>query len=245
MADNQDPEESNPQEIILVPVDEHGRVLLFTDLKIEQIDPDYRTIRDPHGLTWKIIPGDYTVKIFLRNLQMKSVPLHVEAGVSNYRLNIPTDSEIEHSEKPIVSTPTEENSFSLQPPKRVVLSREVISSATPRQSGSERRGGKESGPAKRYPASFPVSYRTDAGKWIKAKALNVSGTGVCVENIGRITQDANLYVRLHVPVATVPIECPARVVWVTSQETSLPCMGLQLFLTANMRESLDRWLSGM
>jgi PilZ domain-containing protein len=244
MVDNQDPD---PQEIILVPVDEDGRVLLFTDLKIEQIDPEYRTIRDPNGLTWKIIPGDYTVKIFLRNLQMKSVPLHVEPGVSNYRLNVPTDPEFARPAASPASPPQPESSFSFETPKKQVLSREVIPPAPiqARQSGSERRGTVENTPAKRYPISFPVSYRTDAGKWIQAKALNISGTGICVENIGRISEDANLYVRLHVPVATIPIECPARVVWVTSKDNSQPCMGLQLFLTANMRESLDRWLSGM
>jgi len=239
----------DPQEIILVPVDENGRVLLFTDLKIEQIDPDYRTIRDPNGLTWKIIPGDYTVKIFLRSLEMKSVPLKVEPGISRYRLAVPTEMEAPEGGENAPSQPpaNETHSFAVQPPKKYVAPPEVIHDPHILKKGddSDRRGKKDSGAAKRFPASFPVSYRTDSGKWIQAKALNVSGSVVCVENIGKISLDDNLYVRLHVPIATIPIECPARVVWVTSKDTSAPCMGLQLFLTANMRESLDRWLSGM
>jgi hypothetical protein len=97
---------------------------------------------------------------------------------------------------------------------------------------------------KRFPVSFPVSYRRDTGDWLKTKALNVSASGLCVENLGNITEDDNLYVKLHVPIATIPIECPARVVWVMKSQNK-SCMGLQLFLTSNMRESLDRWLSGI
>jgi PilZ domain len=243
------PENPDPQDIILVPVDENGRVLLFTDLKIENIDRDYRTIRDPNGLTWKIIPGDYTVKVFLRNLEMKTVPLKVERGVTRYRLPVQTTTETPDTEQSI----PEVNSFQFQPkvspqPPKPSPAAEVIHSLAPaekaRHSSQERRVAKDSGSSKRFLASFPVSYRTDSGKWVQAKAVNVSASGLCVENIGRITENDNLYVRLHVPVATIPIECPARVVWVTSEDKSTPCMGLQLFLTANMRESLDRWLSG-
>jgi hypothetical protein len=240
---------TDPQEIILVPVDENGRVLLFTDLKIEQVDADYRTIRDPNGLTWKIVPGDYTVKIFLRSLEMKSVSLKVEPGVSRYRLPVPTEIETTDGQEAVASkqTGSEDHSFFFQVPNKSIPQREVIPNLVEVKSHvpPDRRKLKKSGPAKRFPVSFPVSYRTDSGKWINAKALNVSGTGICVENIGRISPDDNLYVRLHVPVATIPIECPARVVWVKSKDSSMPCMGLQLFLTTNMRESLDRWLSGM
>jgi PilZ domain len=75
--------------------------------------------------------------------------------------------------------------------------------------------------------------------------LNLSPTGVCVENPASVTEEDNLYVKLHVPVAPIPIECPARVVWVKSTSARKPCMGLQLFLTGNMRDSIDRWLSGI
>jgi hypothetical protein len=90
------------QEVTLVPVDENGRVLLFCDLKIEKIDTDYRTIRDANGLTWKLAPGQYNVRIFLRSLQMKTVPLQVEAGVTNYQLRVPT--ELPESPAPNVTT---------------------------------------------------------------------------------------------------------------------------------------------
>ena len=251
---------SDPQEIILVPVDENGRVLLFTDIKIERVDRDYRTIRDPNGLAWKIVPGDYTVKVFLRNLQIKEIPLHVEPGVARYRLPVTeqagTPASPEESDSQSVSFHFEPTHPTPPRPAPEIITPLVVPSPAPQapvaaqqskpdQGFKDRRKVTDSGSQKRFPISFPVSYRTDSGKWVKAKALNVSGSGLCVENIGKITEEDNLYVRLHVPVATIPIECPARVVWVTSKDTRSPCMGLQLFLTANMRESLDRWLSGI
>src|SRR5688572_24934852 len=84
-------DQENAQEITIIPVDENGRVLLFSDIKIEKVDRDFRTIREASGLTWKLQPGNYTVKIFLRTLEMKSVPLTVTSGVPSYRLSVPTN----------------------------------------------------------------------------------------------------------------------------------------------------------
>lgn len=219
-------DQNQSREIVLVPVDENGRVLLFSDVKIERVDHDYRTIRDPEGLTWKLQPGNYTVKVFLRDLQMKSVPLTVTPDVSHYRLPVPT--QIDPAANPQAPT--------VPPAPEPIQTKKQVSSARKKNSAPDLR--------KRFPASFPVSYRLDSGKWVKAKALNVSASGICVENFAHVTEDDNLYVKLHVPIATIPIECPARVVWVMSEGARTPCMGLQLFLTPNMRESLDRWLSG-
>ncbi len=231
-------DESTTQEIVLVPVDENGRVLLFTDVKIEKVDRDYRTIRDPEGLSWNLPPGEYTVKIFLRNLQMKTIPLTITPGVSNYR--VPVDTAVPaapaDSAEPSTSHIVEGEILSVGPepaPPPLLIFEEVKEEKL--TDNDER---------KRFPITFPVSYRTDSGKWVKAKALNVSTNGICVENLARVTEDDNLYVKLHVPVATIPIECPARVVWVKAKNSRTPCMGLQLFLTSNMRDSLDRWLSG-
>jgi PilZ domain len=244
------------QEVTLVPVDENGRVLLFCDLKIEKIDTDYRTIRDANGLTWKLAPGQYNVRIFLRSLQMKTVPLQVEAGVTNYQLRVPT--ELPESPAPNVTTegawwpaPPEAPKQNGETPKAQTTApnaapqkdAESASPQKPTDSASMKKPT-ESDDRKRYPVSFPVSYRTDSSDWIKTRALNVSASGLCVENVGGIIEDDNLYVRLHVPVATIPIECPARVVWVKNDPPP-SSMGLQLFLTANMRDSLDRWLSGI
>jgi hypothetical protein len=211
------------QEITLVPVDEKGRALLFCDIKIEQIDRDYRTVREPEGLKWRLQPGNYTVKVFLRNLEMKTVSLTVRAGVSDYRLQVPT------SPSPVT--------FEYGGQTSAVSPR-------PAETGKKSERGSDPDLRKRFPISFPVSYKTDTGQWTKSKALNVSASGLCVENLSNVTENDNLYVKLHVPVATIPIECPARVVWVISNATK-KCMGLQLFLTSNMRESLDRWLSGI
>ena len=217
------------QEIVLVPVDENGRVLLFSDLKIENVDRDYRTIRDPEGLSWQLQPGNYTVKVFLRDLQMKSVPFTVTPEVSRYKLSVPT--------KPAPQTDFEIAEVPVPPPPAPPRPEQKTSPRAKSLSDSDVR--------KRFPISFPVSYRVDSGKWVQAKALNISASGVCVENLAHVTEDDNLYVRLHVPIATIPIECPARVVWVMSKDSQTPCMGLQLFLTANMRDSLDKWLSGI
>jgi hypothetical protein len=225
------------REIVLIPVDENGRVLLFSDVKVEPVDRDYRTIRDKEGLTWKLQPGDYTVKVFLRDLQIKSVPLTVSPDVSLYQLEVPTQP----APAPVVSEPNPATPIPVMTPKQASAAvTEPVKKHLPA-------AAKTSDPdlRKRFPASFPVSYRLDSGKWVKAKALNVSASGICVENFAHVTIDDNLYVKLHVPIATIPIECPARVVWVMSEGSKIPCMGLQLFLTANMRESLDRWLSGI
>ncbi len=217
-------DQESTQEVVLIPVDENGRVLLFSDVKIENVDRDYHTVRDAEGLTWKLQPGRYVVKVFLRDFQMKTISLTVSPGISKYRL-------------PVTTVPAP------------VVFQDALPDPEPVQhqsSSQESKKLKESDPErKRFPISFPVSYRTDTGQWVKAKALNVSASGVCVENVGHVTEDDNLYVKLHVPVATIPIECPARVVWVMSGGTRKPCMGLQLFLTSNMRESLDRWLAGI
>jgi PilZ domain len=245
-------DESISQEIVLVPVDEHGRVLLYTDVKIEKVDRDYRTIRDPDGLTWRLMPGEYSVKIFLRNLQMKTVSLTVTPGVSNYRVPVETTIPAASTESadstiasPVVNSPVAE---SPAPPPSFVggeIAFENQSQAPAPQVAEEPKKVTDSDERKRFPLTFPVSYRTDSGKWVKAKALNVSTNGVCVENLASVTEEDNLYVKLHVPVAPIPLECPARVVWVNSQNARTPCMGLQLFLTSNMRDSLDCWLSGI
>ena len=216
--------QDSAQEITIVPVDENNRPLVFSDVKIEKVDRDYRTVREPEGLKWNLQPGDYTVKVFLRNMEMKSIPITIRRGVLTYRLPVPT-----------TPAPT---TFEFGGKTSVIPAERPLENKKPAGSDPDMR--------KRYPISFPVSYKTDTGQWTKANAVNVSASGICVENRARVTENDNLYVKLHVPVATVPIECPARVVWVmSSKDSRRSFMGLQLFLTANMRESLDRWLSGM
>ncbi len=221
------------QEIILIPTDENGRVLLFSDVKIENIDANYRTIRDATGLNHKLPPGKYNVKIFLRSLQIKTVALTVTEGVSVYNLPVETGVAVPQAVPAPAAPPP--------PSPSPVVERTVVPPAQSSKSG-ERRQPTGSGARNRVPITFPVSYRTDAGKWLKAKTLNVSDSGLCIETSERVAVDETLYVRLHVPAATIPLECPARVVWVKMRDSRSPCIGIQLFLTSNMRESLDRWL---
>ena len=50
--------------------------------------------------------------------------------------------------------------------------------------------------------------RNTIGKWITTKSVNFSNGGICMENAGHVAEGENLYLRLHVPISSVPIECP-------------------------------------
>jgi len=94
--------------------------------------------------------------------------------------------------------------------------------------------------ASRIPVSLPVSYRGDNGNWVSTQSINISSAGLCI--VRKNTSDAsdNLYVRLFLPISSVPLECPARICWTKEQEAK---MGLELYLTPNMKASLSNWLS--
>lgn len=92
----------------------------------------------------------------------------------------------------------------------------------------------------RIPVSLPVSYRGDNGNWISTQSINVSTAGLCLVRKSASRSSENLYVRLFLPISSVPLECPARVCWTKEQDSQ---MGLELYLTPNMKASLSNWLS--
>jgi len=94
--------------------------------------------------------------------------------------------------------------------------------------------------ARRVPVTIPVSYRNDQGDWVATESINLSDAGLCLIRRTKTLKSESIYVRLYVPVSSVPLECPARVCW--SKEDT-PTMGLELYLTPNMKASLNNWLS--
>jgi hypothetical protein len=228
-------EEENPQEVLLIPVDDEDQILLYSDVKIEKVDDSYRTVSDPKGLPLKLSPGEYNVKIFLRTLEMRTVPLTVSPGVSVYKVCV------ENKDKKKARAMS-------QPVPRAINETSAPAIVSRHESSSvEKRSGKrledQSAIEPRHNTSIPVSYRVGAGQWLNSKSVNLSTTGVCIESMGQVGSEDTLYVRLHVPVSSVPIECPARVVWVKIKDVPRPRMGLQLYLTDNMRTSINNWLT--
>jgi hypothetical protein len=74
------------QDIFLRPVDAGGRTVLSAEIKIEGVDPNFRTVRDWRGIPFRLRPGNYQVKVLLPNLQTKTLPLAVTGDVYNYTL---------------------------------------------------------------------------------------------------------------------------------------------------------------
>ncbi len=231
--------EEGVQEVVVIPVDEHDRVVLFSEIKIEKIDLHFRSIRDPQGIAYHLSPGEYRIKILLPSLQMKIATLEVKQDVHFYKIRIEYDTRFQTRPAPEPVLPPEPVSAARpvpQPervPDFVERSEQVgADNATPESETPEARL------ETRVDSSFPVSYRTDGGKWISTKAVNVSTTGLCLSNKHGKISGENVYVRLFVPISSIPLECPARVCWSEDPET-----GLQLFLTTNMKSSLSNWLA--
>jgi hypothetical protein len=183
-----------PQEVVLRPVDAQDRTILFSEIKIEDLDINFRPLRDEKGVAYKLRPGDYRVRVVLPNLRVKTFNLRVAEDVNLYTLPV----EGRH---------------------------------------------KDSRQEPRVQISVPVEYRTNEGTWVPTKTINISSTGICLIKKYWSLDDENIKVRLFVPVSETPLECPARVRWVKDEGTSVSEMGLELFLTADMKEILTKWLS--
>ena len=79
---------SIPKEIILRPVDKQSKTVLFTEIRIENLDPNFRLVRDEKGLAFKLKPGEYQVKILLPDMQVKTFPLKVTEETNVYSLPV-------------------------------------------------------------------------------------------------------------------------------------------------------------
>jgi PilZ domain len=179
------------REIVVIPVDKNHKPVLYTDLKIEQVDDHFRRVKELRGLRWNLKPGTYKIKVMMPSLKMKTFTLHITPEEEVYQLLV------------------------------------------------EETAGKERA-TKRVPVSIPVSYRNDQGDWIASESLNLSDAGLCLIRRTKNLKAESIYVRLYLPLSSVPLECPARVAWSKEEE---PTMGLELYLTPNMKSSLNNWLS--
>lgn len=96
---------------------------------------------------------------------------------------------------------------------------------------------------RRFTYTVPVDYRTEEGFWISSQTVNISATGVCLVKRPLKTEASDITVRLFVPVDSAPLECPARIRWARDEESGLPKMGVELFMTTTMKNSLAIWLN--
>jgi hypothetical protein len=183
-----------PHEILIRPVDAQDRTILFSEVKIEDFDLNFRPLRDEKGVAYKLRPGEYKVKVVLPNLRVKTFPLKITEDTDVYTL------------------PVEGRHVQTRREARVQL-------------------------------SVPVDYRTSDGSWVSTKTLNISSTGICLVKRKWQMDDENLFVRLFVPISAAPLQCSARVRWVKDEGSESAEMGLELFVTDLIRQSLTQWLA--
>jgi len=75
-------------EVVIRPVDKQNKTVLYSEIKIENVDMNFRPVRDEKGVACKLRPGDYTIKIVLPNLEVKTFPLKVTEDSLIYSLPI-------------------------------------------------------------------------------------------------------------------------------------------------------------
>lgn len=78
-----------PKEVILRPVDAKAKTVLFTEIRIENVDPNFRLVRDEKGLAFRLKPGEYQVKMILPDMQVKTIPLKITE--ETYAYSLPVD----------------------------------------------------------------------------------------------------------------------------------------------------------
>ena len=76
------------QDIVIRPVDADNNTILFSELKIENVDLNFRPVRDERGLICRVRPGDYQVQVILPNLSIKTLPIRITPELQLYTLTI-------------------------------------------------------------------------------------------------------------------------------------------------------------
>jgi PilZ domain-containing protein len=181
-----------PQEVVIRPVDAENNTILFSELKIENVDLNFRPVRDEKGLICRVRPGDYQVQVILPNLSIKTLPIKITSDHQIYTLTIP-DRHAQSRKEP------------------------------------------------RIELNVPVDYQTTSGDWVPTKSVNISTRGVCIVKRKWSMDDEELQLRIYLPVIAAPLECAARVRWV-KEDGSSSVMGLEMFLTQNLKSELSKWL---
>jgi hypothetical protein len=233
------------QHVTIVPVDNHNHTILFCEMNIVEVDSQFRRVEDLKGLSWKLPPGEYNVKVFLPSLFLKTIPLTIVEGQSDYRIMVQERNfhAIEHEKHSfdLLSEPSLKSG-----PVRVERIKESARTAPPKteppkleERKTEKQRYNQSRKDKRYDVSIPVSFRTPDGNWLSTSCINLSTSGLCVI-ICEDPPNSDLYVRLFVPTYTAPLECPGSVCWVKLGR--VPKIGVKLYLSDQMKSSLDSWL---
>ena len=180
------------QEVVIRPVDAENNIILFSELKIENVDLNFRPVRDEKGLLCRVRPGDYQVQVILPNLSIKTLPIRITPEHQVYTLTI-TDRHTQTRKEP------------------------------------------------RIELNVPVDYQTTHGDWVNTKSVNISTSGVCVVKRKWSMDDEEMQLKIYLPTVALPLECSARVRWVKEDGTS-SVMGLEMFLTQNLKSELSKWL---
>ena len=96
------------QEVVIRPADSENRTILFSEIKIENVDLNFRPVRDERGVVCKIRPGEYQVQVILPNLQIMTIPLKVTNETQVYTLTIADrHTETRHDPRVEVNLPVE------------------------------------------------------------------------------------------------------------------------------------------
>jgi hypothetical protein len=73
-------------EIFVRPVNSLNRTVLRCEMKIDRVDNNFRVVREDRGLSYRLAPGNYLVRVILPDLKVRTLPLHVEENVTDYTL---------------------------------------------------------------------------------------------------------------------------------------------------------------
>ncbi len=93
----------------------------------------------------------------------------------------------------------------------------------------------------RIELNVPVDYQTTDGVWVPTETVNISTTGVCLVKREWSMDDEKMHLRIYLPVAAAPLECPARVRWV-KEDGSSSQIGMEMYLTQTLKRELSKWL---
>ena len=76
------------QDVTIKPIDAQGRTVVGTEVKIENVSPNFRPVRDWKGLSFKLKPGEYKIKLLLPGFRVKETTLRIAGGVYNYPIAV-------------------------------------------------------------------------------------------------------------------------------------------------------------
>lgn len=94
-----------PKEVLIRPVDHKDRTIVSSEIKIENMDQNFRPVRDEKGVPCKLRPGKYQIKIVLPDMQVKSIPLEITEDVHVYSLPVEEPENIRREPRVQMSVP--------------------------------------------------------------------------------------------------------------------------------------------